>query len=212
VLDLALERPGVLSAEALKKYLTGYAPTPIGEKYGNGSAGLYVLDSAGYRNFARVYGEGEGSARWLTDVDDTSGNERRELYVDARDLARTVDGVTLSDADYDAALTQRGWEKLAEAREVAYAEATTSAAVMPGDIAWYDSGRWAASLTVFEATIVYEGGTVTRSAKLGTPPPTLGQRLSGDVPATLPVSPVLDAPVPQWDGQQSGPGHLTGGN
>lgn len=33
---LALEKPGVLSADALKKYLTGYAPTPIGEKYAYG--------------------------------------------------------------------------------------------------------------------------------------------------------------------------------
>lgn len=32
----ALEKPGVLSAEVLKKYLTGYAPTPIGEKYAYG--------------------------------------------------------------------------------------------------------------------------------------------------------------------------------
>ena len=33
---VALEKPGVLSADALKKYLTGYAPTPIGEKYAYG--------------------------------------------------------------------------------------------------------------------------------------------------------------------------------
>ena len=33
---LALEKPGVLSAEALKKYLTGYAPTRGGEEYAYG--------------------------------------------------------------------------------------------------------------------------------------------------------------------------------
>jgi CubicO group peptidase (beta-lactamase class C family) len=33
---LALEKPGVLSAAALTKYQTGYAPTPIGEKYAYG--------------------------------------------------------------------------------------------------------------------------------------------------------------------------------
>lgn len=33
---LALEKPGVFSADILKKYLTGYAPTPIGEKYAYG--------------------------------------------------------------------------------------------------------------------------------------------------------------------------------
>ncbi len=33
---LALEKPGVLSAAALAKYQTGYAPTPIGEKYAYG--------------------------------------------------------------------------------------------------------------------------------------------------------------------------------
>lgn len=63
--------------------------TAIGEKYGSGSASKYVTDKQSWRNYAYVLGEGEGAARTQRIVDQTSGAERRELYVDARDLSAT---------------------------------------------------------------------------------------------------------------------------
>ena len=69
---------------------------------------------------AWVFGEGEGTARINVKLNDTlSGLEREEIYVDARDIQKqTQDGngkdITLTDAQYKAALTSRGISKLAE--------------------------------------------------------------------------------------------------
>ncbi|MDQ7119797.1 siphovirus ReqiPepy6 Gp37-like family protein [Lactococcus petauri] len=69
---------------------------------------------------AWVFGEGDGSARLNVKLNDNlAGLEREEVYVDARDIQKqTQDGsgkdITLTDAQYKAALTSRGIEKLAE--------------------------------------------------------------------------------------------------
>lgn len=60
----------------------------LGEKFLDGSTARLINDKSAWRNFAYVLGEGEGDARIQTTVDQTSGAERRELYVDARDLQR----------------------------------------------------------------------------------------------------------------------------
>jgi hypothetical protein len=46
----------------------------------------YTLNTTGYANYAYVAGQGEGSARIVVTVDQTGGEPRRELWVDARDL------------------------------------------------------------------------------------------------------------------------------
>lgn len=64
---------------------------------------------------ALIYGEGEGKERKHTVVNaNLSGLERKEIYVDARDLQQTVDDVKMSDPQYVATLQSRGKEKLAE--------------------------------------------------------------------------------------------------
>lgn len=69
---------------------------------------------------AWVFGEGEGTARLNVKLNDTlSGLERQEIYVDARDIQKaTQDGngkdITLTDAQYKAALNSRGKTKLGE--------------------------------------------------------------------------------------------------
>lgn len=69
---------------------------------------------------AWVFGEGEGTTRLNVKLNDNlAGLEREEIYVDARDIQKqTQDGsgkdITLTDAQYKAALTSRGIEKLAE--------------------------------------------------------------------------------------------------
>ena len=77
----------------------------------------YDLDSSDYRNFAYIAGEGEGSDRKVTYVDicESATEERRELYVDARDLQQTTEtGHTYTDEKYESLLQQRGRRKLAE--------------------------------------------------------------------------------------------------
>lgn len=76
-------------------------------------------------NFAYVAGEGEGSARVIVEVDlrSSADEERRELYVDARDLQSTYqddagDEHTYTADQYKALLRQRGLEKLAEYQKI----------------------------------------------------------------------------------------------
>ena len=77
----------------------------------------YLKSSKTLRTVALVGGEGEGNDRKYTTVNLNTtykGLNRRELFVDARDISSTVDGGTLSDAQYMAQLTNRGNEKLAD--------------------------------------------------------------------------------------------------
>lgn len=79
------------------------------------------------KNVARILGEGEGSARKAYTIIKNSnqiGLDRRELYVDARDISQdtgesTEDGepIKMSDAEYNEKLSSRGWEKLAECED-----------------------------------------------------------------------------------------------
>lgn len=71
------------------------------------------------RTTAIVLGEGDGSERKKVIVgDEFAGIERKELYVDARDLQQENDGVMMSDAEYREALRSRGRSKLAEHNKV----------------------------------------------------------------------------------------------
>lgn len=79
----------------------------------------YAQDKTKYKNFAYVYGEGEAEERFLIEVDKTNGDERKELYVDARDLQKD-DDMTLE--EYKEALKNRGIEKLAEYNKVETAD------------------------------------------------------------------------------------------
>ena len=74
----------------------------------------YDRDESDYKNFAYVAGEGEGTARKVVEVDvrQSPDEERRELWVDARDLQQHSDNVDYTDAQYRDMLFQRGLEKL----------------------------------------------------------------------------------------------------
>ena len=148
-----------------------------GDAYGNAVGGQVSSDESGWRNYAIVLGEGAGPVRRRIDVDFTSGAARREVMVDARDIQREQNGVILTDAAYDALLGQRGTEKLAEMRYVEYVEANLIAPASPGDVVWYDSGEYSASLQVMEATTTREGGAVKYGAVLGEPPTTLSRTI-----------------------------------
>lgn len=76
----------------------------------------YFNSKASFKNVTLVAGEGEGLARKTYTVGQTNltGVARRELFTDARDVSSNVDGGTLSTAQYNNLLQQRGLESLAE--------------------------------------------------------------------------------------------------
>lgn len=77
----------------------------------------YYESKAGYKNVGLVAGEGEGSARRIVIVGESTSKElsRRELYVDARDISSsTSNGGSISTSAYDNLLRQRGDERLNE--------------------------------------------------------------------------------------------------
>ena len=81
------------------------------EGYNNLNHATYKYNDQLHRNVAYVGGEGEGNARTVVQVGNSSGLALRELFVDAKDI-RQEDGMTA--AEYRRLLTERGLEKLAE--------------------------------------------------------------------------------------------------
>ena len=91
----------------------------------------YMESNSSLKNVALVGGEGEGSERKYTTVGSGQGLERRELFVDARDISSDVgDGETLSETEYNAQLQQRGKENLAENTDLTSFEGETESTVM----------------------------------------------------------------------------------
>lgn len=79
----------------------------------------YVQSGMLVKTIALVLGEGEGSERKRATATRKDGNEtglnRKELYVDARDLSMTTEeGEEITDEDYIKQLEQRGKKKLSE--------------------------------------------------------------------------------------------------
>lgn len=72
----------------------------------------YTKDESLFKNVALIAGEGEGTDRKTAVTGSASGLNRRELYVDARDIS-TNDGA-IDDETYAALLKERGDEKLSE--------------------------------------------------------------------------------------------------
>lgn len=81
---------------------------------------VYNRNSSSYKNYAYVAGAGEGSSRIIVTVDVRQpGEERKEIWVDARDLQQEDEnGKAIPLATYQSRLKQRGREKLAEYRKV----------------------------------------------------------------------------------------------
>jgi hypothetical protein len=92
--------------------------------------------------------------------------------VDGKSVKRTPDGGSeMSLADYQAALTAYGAGALANHRRIIYAQAEADAVIAAGDVIWYDTSTYSATLMASETVKVRESGTVTRKVTLGTPAP-----------------------------------------
>ena len=87
------------------------------KSFGRVTAQSYEHSTMGTSNYAYVLGQGDGTSRTQVETGEmeTTGWERRELYVDARDIA---DESEEEGYDAEATLTARGEEKLSEVKEV----------------------------------------------------------------------------------------------
>lgn len=100
-------------------------------RFDNVISSNYMESKSSLKNVALIGGEGEGSARKYAAVGNLSGLDRREMFVDARDISSDVgDGETLTTTEYNALLTQRGKENLAENTDVVSFEGEMETSIM----------------------------------------------------------------------------------
>ena len=78
-------------------------------EYENLTSQIYMQSAIDYANTALIGGEGEGASRVLASIVETTGEARREVFVDAKDLWQEDFGV-----GYSAALLYRGQNRLSE--------------------------------------------------------------------------------------------------
>lgn len=136
----------------------------------------YEINTTGAANYAYVAGQDSGENRVVVTVDQTGGEPRRELWVDARDLQQ-AEGQTLD--DYKAQLTQRGVEKLAETARVenfsADAVDTENFRYLTdwdlGDIVSFEKWGIRIDQRITEVEEVDEGGVFTVTPVCGNPLP-----------------------------------------
>ena len=84
------------------------------EDFNNLSGSDYTYDESAYKNAAYIAGEGEGVDRVLMQINEGTGLDRYELYVDAKSLSKKGDGGDLTDAQYENMLTDYGRQQLIE--------------------------------------------------------------------------------------------------
>ena len=154
--------------------------TEFSDEFDNLNSASYSINDQLERTVAYVAGEGEGSERRVVIVGDTTGTgyDRRELFVDAKDISSE----DITDAEYVAALTQRGIEKLNENMMSNSLECVT----VPqgnfdykvnydlGDVVTTRKSNWGISqdLRITEIQEVYEHGAMQVVPTLGNPLPT----------------------------------------
>lgn len=102
--------------------------TLFGRKLDNILSQTYINDISKEKNVAYVCGEGEGANRKYitsTNLDNfPSGMDRKEIYIDARDLQSNIDGTILTTTEYEELLKVRGESKLLENTKVETFEST----------------------------------------------------------------------------------------
>lgn len=128
-----------------------------------------------YANVALVQGAGEGDARatvWVGDVDST-GSDRREMYIDARDIQPDEDsGETNTSQTYLQKLADRGGEKLlSQLRTGSIEFSVEDDSLQVGDVLRVNLPQLSYTAIVRVADIITESQSsgTTRTLRLGTP-------------------------------------------
>lgn len=156
------------------------------KEYENLTEQTYTESAADYANSALVGGEGEGAERTFVAITSGSGESRREIFVDAKDLRVEDFG-----ADYTGALTFRGQSKLSELA-IRYA---FDAAVNPhGNLIYrvdFDLGQavqvvskiWGVSMTtrIMEVEETYDADGQSISITFGKAEPTIAEKIRSDM-------------------------------
>ena len=127
-----------------------------------------------FGNVAVVQGAGEGANRATVTVGltDAAGADRRELYVDARDVQPDEEkGETNTSPDYLQRLMDRGTNKLLEQLRTGSIEVSLDAALSPGDVAFCTLPELGYKATVRVADVITQSQSdgTTRTLRLGTP-------------------------------------------
>lgn len=86
-------------------------------EYDNIVSSEYFTSDANEKNVNLVAGEGEGASRKMIQCGSGSGIDRKEMFTDARDISSDVDGVTLTEQEYNSRLIERGNTEMAPYRE-----------------------------------------------------------------------------------------------
>ena len=147
----------------------------------------YTDNGNNHRTTAIVAGEGEGIDRTITQVNNSyTGRDRKEIYVDARDIQSEVDEVIIPESEYRDLLNQRGLEKLAEHKEIQTFEGkvisnnyTYKEDYDLGDIVTVMDKKWnvVVNSRITEVNEIYENGNVSIVPTLGNKIPTIIDKL-----------------------------------
>lgn len=144
-------------------------------KWGNLQQAAWAFGDSDYANVAVVQGAGEGENRATVTVGltDVTGADRRELYVDARDVQPDEEkGETTKSQAYLERLMARGTNKLLEQLRTGSIELTIDAeGLSPGDVAFCTIPELGYKATVRVADVITQSqsDSTTRTVRLGTP-------------------------------------------
>lgn len=143
-------------------------------KWGSLTGASWAFGDNDYCNVAVVQGAGESTSRATVTVGltDTTGADRRELYVDARDVQPDEEkGETNTSPDYLQRLMDRGTNKLLEQLRTGSIEVSLDADLVPGDVAFCTLPELGYKATVRVADVITQSQSdgTTRTLRLGTP-------------------------------------------
>ena len=145
------------------------------ESYNNLNDFVYRENNQLYKNVIYVGGTGDGTERVFVQIGDEDGLERREVFIDARDLSDT----DMTADEYKALLIQRGIEKQSEYQMSESIECNTGADINYHYLTNYDLGDVVtvrkksfgitADLRITEIQEIYERGIMKVAPVFGTP-------------------------------------------
>jgi hypothetical protein len=143
------------------------------DAFGNLVGPMYQFGDSDYANVAIVQGAGSGEERVTITVGDTAadGADRREMYVDARDIQPGEDE-TVETPAYLARLENRGLTKLQEQTEIETIEFDVQDdSLQVGDVvvALLPKLGYTATARVSEITLQSQKDKTTRTVRVGTP-------------------------------------------
>lgn len=144
---------------------------------------VYYDSINSHSNTALIGGQGEGSSRTTASIISGTGLARYELFVDAKDLQSALGDVTLTAAEYEALLLQRGQEALAERPIIQTLDGTinhlVSASAGLGDLVTVLDPTWGITMhtRITEIEEIYENQGTTINVTFGGGVPTLTDKI-----------------------------------